>query len=50
MGFGNIVDKFLNQHSLAYTGTTEKTNFSTTGVRSKKVDNLNTGLQNFSSG
>jgi len=38
----DVVDKLHNKHSLADTGTTEKTNLSTLGVRSQKIDNLNT--------
>jgi len=50
MGFGNVVDEFLDQHSLPDTGTTKQTNLSTTSVGSKQVDNLDTGFQNLSSG
>ena len=45
MGLGDVVDEFLNQHSLADTSTTEKTDLSTTSIRCEEVDNLNTGLQ-----
>ena len=48
MGLGDVVDKFLNQDSLSDTGTSEKTNFSTTGVGSKQVDNLDTRLEDLS--
>ena len=44
MGLGDVVDEFLNQHSLANTSTTEQTNLSTTSVGGEQVDNLNTGL------
>jgi hypothetical protein len=50
VGLGNVVDEFLNQHSLADTGTTEKTNFTTTGVRGEEVDNLDTSLEDFGLG
>jgi len=43
MKFGDVVDKLHNQDGLADTGTTEKTNLTSFGVRSQKVDNLNTG-------
>ena len=49
MGLGNVVDEFLNQHSLPYTGTSKQTNLSTTSVRSEKINDLDTGFQNFSS-
>ena len=49
MCLGDVVDELLNQHSLADTGTTEETNLSTTGVGSKEVDDLDTGLQDLSS-
>ena len=42
----NIADKFLNQHRLTYTGTAEKTDFTTFCIWRQKVDNLNTGFQN----
>ena len=45
----DVVDKLLNEHSLADTGTTEETNLSTTSVGSKEIDNLDTGLENLSS-
>jgi len=50
MGLGDVVDEFLNQHSLSDTGTSEETNLSTTGVRREKVDDLDTGLQNLGGG
>ena len=50
MGLGDVVDEFLNQHGLANSGTTEQTNFSTTGVRGEQVDNLDTSLQDFGGG
>jgi len=48
VGLGNVVDKFLNQHGLTDTGTTEKTNLTTTGVWSNQVNNFDTRLENFS--
>jgi hypothetical protein len=50
MGLSDVVDKFLNQHGLADTGTAEQTNLSTTSVGGKQVDNLDTSLQDFGSG
>lgn len=49
MGLGDVVDELLNQDGLSDTGTSEETNLSTTGVGSKKVDNLDTGFENLSS-
>ncbi len=42
-------NQFLNEHSLADTGTTEKTNLSTTSIRSQKIDDLNTSDKHFGS-
>jgi hypothetical protein len=50
VGLGDVVDELLNKHSLADTGTTEETDLSTTSVRGEKVDDLDTGNQNLSSG
>ena len=49
MGLCNIVDKLLDQHGLADTGTTEQTDLSTTCVRSEEVDDLDTSLKHLSS-
>jgi hypothetical protein len=50
MGLCDIVDKFLNQHGLADTSTSEETNFTTTSVGSEEVDDLDTRLEDFGSG
>ena len=42
MKFSDVVDKLHNQDSLTDTGTTEKTNLTSFGIGSQKVDNLNT--------
>jgi hypothetical protein len=42
MSLSNIVNQLHDKYSLAYTGTTEKTNLSSLSVRSKKIDDLNT--------
>src|SRR5690349_19660467 len=47
MGFGDVVDEFLNEHSFADTGTTEQTDLSTSGIWGKQVDDLDTSFQNF---
>ena len=43
-------NQLLNEHSLAYASTFEKTNLSTTCVRCQKVDNLDTGDKDLSAG
>lgn len=48
MGFGDVVNEFLDQNGLSNTGTSEETNFATTGVGSEEVDNLDTSLQHLS--
>lgn len=40
-------NQLLNEHSLADTGTSEKTNLSTAGVRRQQVDDLDTGNEDF---
>jgi hypothetical protein len=46
----NTHDELLNEHSLSDTGTAEKTNLTTTGVRGEEVDDLDTSDENLSSG
>ena len=41
----DIGDQFLNQNGLSYTGTSEKSDFSTLLIRTQKIDNLDTGFQ-----
>ena len=43
-------NELLNEDSLADTGTAEKTNLTTTGVRGEKVDNLDTSDKNLGRG
>jgi hypothetical protein len=51
LGSGGLTyDQLLNEHSLADTSTTEQTNLTTTSVRSEKIDDLDTGNQDFGSG
>ena len=38
------MNQLLNEYRLTYTGTTEQSRLTTFGVRSEKVDNLDTGL------
>jgi peptide chain release factor 1 len=47
VSLGNVVDQFLNQDSLTDTSTTEKTNLTTTSIRSQQIDNLDTSFQDF---
>ena len=51
MPFGSrTYDQLLNEDSLADTSTAEQTNLTTTSVGSQKIDDLDTGDQNFGSG
>ena len=50
MGLSDVIDELLNQHGLADTSTAEQTDLSTTGVGGEQVDDLDTGLQDFSGG
>lgn len=38
----NVVNKFLNEHSLSDTGTSEETNLTTSSIGSEEIDDLNT--------
>ena len=44
----NTHNQLLNEHSLADTGTAEKTNLTTTGVGGEEVDNLDTSDEDLS--
>jgi len=48
MGLGDVVDEFLNKHSLSDTSTSEETNFSTTSIGGEQVDDLDTSLEDLS--
>ena len=50
VSLGDVVDKLLNEHGLADTGTTEETNLSTTGIGSEQIDDLDTGDENLGGG
>ena len=50
VGLGDVVDKLLNQDGFTDTGTTEKSDLTTTGVWGKEIDDLDTGLENLSLG
>jgi len=50
VSLGNVVDQLLNEDSLSDTGTSEKSNLTTTGVWSEEIDDLDTGDENLSSG
>jgi len=43
----NVVNKLHDKNGFTDTGTTEKTNLTTTSVRSKKIDDLNTSDKDF---
>jgi len=43
--FSNVVDEFLDKHSLTYTRTTKQTNLTTLNNWGDEVDNLNTSLE-----
>ena len=43
MGFGDVVDQFLNEHGLANAGAAEQANLAALGVRRQKVNNLDAG-------
>jgi len=43
-------DQLLDEDSLSDTGTTEKTNLTTTSVWGKEIDNLDTGNENLRGG
>lgn len=45
----NVVNKFLNEHSLSDTGTSEETNLTTSSIGSEEIDDLNTSDENFCS-
>ena len=50
MSLSDVIDQFLNKHSFSDTGTTEKSNFTTSGVRSQQVDDFDTSDQKVSTG
>ena len=50
VGFGDIVDEFLDEHCFSDAGTTEETDLAPTSVGGKKIDDLDTSLENFGSG
>ena len=47
MGFRDVVDQFQDQNGFTNTGTTEQSNFTTTCIWCEKINNFNTGNQNF---
>jgi len=46
VGLSDVVDELHNEHSLAYTGTAEKTDLASLGVRGQKVNNLDSSDRN----
>ena len=47
MTLGDVVDKLHNEHCLAHTGTSEKTDFTTLAVGFEKVNHLDTCIKDF---
>ena len=50
MRLGDVVDQFLNQHGLADAGAAEQADLATLRIRSKKIDDLDAGDEDFSLG
>jgi peptide chain release factor 1 len=50
VSLGDVVNELLNEDGLADTGTTEKTNLTTTGVGGEEVDDLDTSDKNLGRG
>ena len=50
MLLGEVVDEFLNQNGLADAGATEQARLTATNVGLKKVDGLDTGLEDLGLG
>jgi len=47
VSLSDVVNKLHNEHGFTDTGTTEKTNLTTSGVRGQKIDDLNTSNEEF---
>jgi len=50
MSLGDVIDEFLNEDSLSDSGSSEKSDLTTSGIGSEEIDDLDTGDQKFSSG
>jgi hypothetical protein len=50
VSLGDVVDQLHNQHGLADTSTTEETDFTTSSVGSKQINNLDTSDENLLTG
>lgn len=50
MSLGNVVDQLLNQDGFTDTGTSEKSNLTTSSVRGKEIDDLDTSLEHLGLG
>lgn len=50
MRLGDVVDELLNEHGLSDSGTSEKSNLSSTRVGSEEVDDLDSGLEDLGGG
>ena len=49
MCFSNVVDQFLDEHCLSDSCTSKQSNFSSSCIWGKKIDDFNTSDENFSS-
>lgn len=50
VGLGDVVDELLDEDGLSDSGSTEKSNLSSSGVGGEEVDDLDSGLENLSGG
>lgn len=50
VGFGDVVDEFLNEYSFVDIGIIEEINFFIMGVRGEEVDDFDIGNENFGGG
>jgi hypothetical protein len=48
VSFGDVVDQFLDDDSLADTSTTEQTDLTTSGIGSKHINDFDTSDKDFS--
>jgi hypothetical protein len=48
VSLGDVVDEFLNDDSLSDSGTSEKSDFTTSGIWSQHINDFDTGDQDFS--
>ena len=41
MSFGDVVNQFLDEHGFSDSGSSEKPDFTSSGIRSQQIHNLN---------